>query len=247
MLNKNVLLAFVLTLTSVPALFAAPQRIASGSAPAAENQNPPLLQGVRAPRWAESFAVEGFYGSGQKKLLSVDIDKLDIAGLSAIYTASGRDSFFANYDVHPEFFGILSFGGGSLDQTWIYDSSCEELDYELFTMQLAGGFNLRGSISDRVSVFGGARIGLAYERLKAEYNYTRYSTRVRYQATENDIGIIYGAGGGAEFLLSEKFALLVGVDYIVSTMRPEFDVYGEKFKTKAQAYLTFSFGVRYIF
>ena len=249
MITKNVLIASTLMLASAPALFAASPWIP------AERSRAPQSQPMRSPAdsaaedsdWLGLISVEGFYGHALTKLETDDLDKLDIGGVSFRYTATRSDPLSKTQSVYPEFFGMFSLGGGSLDQTWYGYRERAELNYDLFTTQLAAGFNLRCPVSERVSVFAGVRAGLAYENVDVEYNYDYYSSRTRYSGNEDALGFLYGGEIGADFLVNEKLSLFACVGYVASTARPEFDVYGDKYKLKAQSYLTFSFGVRYMF
>lgn len=248
MIAKNVLIASTLMLASVPALFAASPRVP------AERSRAPQSQPARTPAhssyaedsdWLGSISVEGFYGSAQKKLLKDDLDELDIGGVSFRYTATRSDPLSKTQSVYPEFFGMFSLGGGSLDQTWYDYSGSKERNYDLFTTQLAAGFNLRCPVSERVSVFAGVRAGIAYENVEAE---VRDNSRTLYSKDEDALRFLYGGEIGADFLVNEKLSLFACVGYVASTARPEFFyVDGENYKLKAQSYLTFSFGVRYMF
>lgn len=247
MITKNVLIVSTLMLASVPALFAASPRVPekSSNAPKQQPERRPAYSAAEDSDWLDSISVEGFYGAAQKKLYTDDLDKLDIGGVSFRYTKTCTESLSQTQGIYPEFFGMLTLGGGSLDQTW-YDGywDSEELNYDLFTTQLSAGVNLRCPVSERVSVFAGVRAGIAYENVKAE---VRYNSRTQYSGEEDAIGFLYGAEIGADFLVNEKLSLFACMDYVASTARPEFDVYGEKVKLKAQSYLTFSLGLRYMF
>lgn len=246
MITKNVLIASTLMLASVPALFAASPWVPAGSsrAPQSQPMRSPAYSAAEDSDWLGSISVEGFYGHALTKLETDDLDKLDIGGVSFRYTATRSDSLSVTQSIYPEFFGMFSLGGGSLDQTWYGYRESAEWNYDLFTTQLAAGCNLRCPVSERVSVFAGVRAGIAYENVEAE---VRYNSRTLYSGNEDALGFLYGGEIGADFLVNEKLSLFACVGYVASTARPEFDVYGEKIKLKAQSYLTFSFGVRYMF
>ncbi|MGN0885344.1 MAG: outer membrane protein [Candidatus Spyradosoma sp.] len=250
MITKNVLIASTLMLASVPALFAASPWVPAerSRAPRSQPARNPAYSAAEDSDWLGSISVEGFYGHALTKLETDDLDKLDIGGVSFRYTATRSDPLSKTQSVYPEFFGMFSLGGGSLDQTWYYGYyESEELNYDLFTTQLAAGCNLRCPVSERVSVFAGVRAGIAYENVDVEANYYYYSSHARYSGKEDAIGFLYGGEIGADFLVNEKLSLFACVGYVASTARTEFDVYGDKYKLKAQSYLTFSFGVRYMF
>lgn len=247
MITKNVLIVSTLMLASVPALFAASPWTSEerSSAPKQQPERRPAYSAAEDSDWLDSISVEGFYGAAQKKLYTDDLDKLDIGGVSFRYTKTCTESLSQTQGIYPEFFGMLTLGGGSLDQTWYGYGDYEELNYDLFTMQLAAGFNLRCPVSERVSVFAGVRAGIAYENVEVEYN--DYNPRTLYSGEEDALGILYGAEIGADFLVNEKLSLFACMGYVASTARPEFDVYGEKVKLKAQSYMTISLGLRYMF
>lgn len=244
MITKNVLIVSTLMLASVPALFAASPRVPekSSNAPKQQPERRPAYSAAEYSDWQTSISVEGFYGAAQKKLDTDDLDKLDIGGVSFRYTKTCADSLSVTQSIYPEFFGMLTLGGGSLDQTWYGYGDSEELNYDLFTTQISAGANLRCPVSERVSVFAGVRAGIAYENVKAE---VRYNSRTLYSGEEDALGFLYGAEIGADFLVDEKLSLFACMGYVASTARPEFDVYG--LKLKAQSYLTFSLGLRYMF
>lgn len=119
MIIKNVLIASTLMLASVPALFAAspwvPEK--SSNAPKKQPERRPAYSAVEDFDWLGSISVEGFYGAAQKKLRTDDLDELDISGVSFRYTKTSTESLSKTQSIYPEFFGMLTLGGGSLDQT----------------------------------------------------------------------------------------------------------------------------------
>ena len=251
MITKNVLIVSTLMLASVPALFAASPRVPekSSNAPKQQPERRPAYSAAGYSDWQTSISVEGFYGAAQKKLLTDDLDELDIGGVSFRYTKTCTESLSKTRGIYPEFFGMLTLGGGSLDQTW-YQTGYDyyrsvELNYDLFTMQLAAGVNLRCPVSERVSVFAGVRAGIAYENVEGELKVRTPYDREEDAREEDALGILYGAEIGADFLVDEKLTLFACMGYVASTARPEFDVYGVKLK--AQSYMTFSLGLRYMF
>lgn len=190
--------------------------------------------------WVSAISAEAFYGAGLEKLDKNDLDELDIGGISVRYT--GRKQ--TTDAVSPEFFGIVSLGGGSLDQTWYYLDGDVERNYDLFTMQTAVGANIRVQPSDKFSIFAGARVGFSIESLGVEW---KDNGITYYDKTESAVGFLYGAGIGAQFNFNEHNGMTVGVDYVGSTAEPEFDVYGYTVKAEAQSYVLFSIGYKFTF
>lgn len=197
--------------------------------------------------WVSAISAEAFYGAGLEKLYKGDLvdeegdlDELDIGGISVRYTVRKQTTDA----VSPEFFGIVSLGGGSLDQTWYYLDGDVERNYDLFTMQTAVGANIRVQPSDKFSIFAGARVGFSIESLGVEW---KDNGITYYDKTESAVGFLYGAGIGAQFNFNEHNGMTVGVDYVGSTAEPEFDVYGYTVKAEAQSYVLFSIGYKFTF
>lgn len=186
--------------------------------------------------WVSAISAEAFYGAGLEKLDKDDLDKLNIGGISVRYT--GRKQ--TTDAVSPEFFGIVSLGGGSLDQTW-YGYRSVEQNYDLFTMQTAVGANIRVQTSDKFSIFAGARVGFSIESLGVEY---KRNGITYYDKTESAVGFLYGAGIGAQFSFAKHNGTTVGVDYVGSTAEPDFGNFG---KAEAQSYVLFSIGYKFTF
>lgn len=191
--------------------------------------------------WASSVGVEAFYACGNKKMMSDDLDEVDIGGVSLRYSvANTSKSLIAGTRIFPEFYGILSIGGGSLDQTIYYYGGRVEWNYDVFTVQAAVGANLRCFVTDAFSVFGGVRLGVAYEDVEIEEYATGYGS---YTESESDIGLLYGIGVGAEWNFKDRHSLTFGLDYVASTAQPEFD----DFELDKQSYVVFSVGYKYRF
>ena len=193
--------------------------------------------------WEYSVSVSPFFGWGQKKLDSEDLDTLDIAGVGVKGSAVIRESILPGAKLFPEIFGLVNIGGGSLDQTWYYYGGSYEQNYDLTTVQAAVGANLRLEIDDRVSVFGGIRAGLAYENLELEVREGYYRKTWR----ESDVGLLYGIGFGTDVRINDHSGVTVALDYVGSTAQPEFDIYGEKAEAEKQSYIMLSVGYKYTF
>lgn len=193
--------------------------------------------------WEYSVSVSPFFGWGQKKLDSEDLDTLDIAGVGVKGSAVIRESILPGAKLFPEIFGLINIGGGSLDQTWYYYGGSYEQNYDLTTVQAAVGANLRLEIDDRVSVFGGVRAGLAYENLEIEAR-GGYSRRTW---EESDVGLLYGIGFGTDVRINDHSGVTVALDYVGSTAQPEFDISGEKVEAEKQSYIMLSVGYKYTF
>lgn len=198
-----------------------------------------------APRgpWEYSVSASPFFGWGQEKLFSNDLDKLDIAGVGVKASAVIKESILPGTKLFPEIFGLVNIGCGSLDQTWYYYGGSYERNYDLTTVQAAVGANLRLEIDDRVSVFGGIRAGLAYENLEVEAQEEGH----RWTWEESDVGLLYGIGFGADVRINDHSGVTVALDYVGSTAQPEFDIYGEKAEAKKQSYIMLSVGYKYTF
>lgn len=235
-MNTKTLSAAILlaTFTSVAAFGDVNGNEPAGTMPAESNNG-----------WTSSISVEGFYGSAQEKLYKeLDMDELDIGGLSVRYTSRKQTGEI----ISPEVFGIVSLGGGSLDQTWSSGYYRDELNYELFTMQAAVGANIRVQATDNFSLFAGARIGLALESLDMEATSMNYSSSYwHYDGNEVSLGFLYGVGIGAQLDITEHHGITVGLDYVASTAEPEFDVDGATVKIEAQSYIMLSIGYKYTF
>lgn len=204
--------------------------------------------------YASALSVEAFYAWANDKMTSDDIDKVDVGGVSLRYAVTNTStSIGAGTRIFPEFYGILSFGGGSLDQTWdryYYNSLFnsvghvrKECNYDVLTVQAAVGANLRCFVTDNFSVFGGVRLGLAYESLEVELYESGSGTD---KEKESDVGFLYGLGVGAEWEIRKRHSLTLGFDYVASTAQPEFDgdIQG---KPDKQSYLVLSVGYKYRF
>lgn len=235
-MNTKTLSAAILlaTFTSVAAFGDVNGNEPAGTMPAESNNG-----------WTSSISVEGFYGLAQEKLYKErDMDELDIGGLSVRYTSRKQTGEI----ISPEVFGIVSLGGGSLDQTWSYINYREELSYELFTMQAAVGANIRVQATDNFSLFAGARIGLALESLDIEATAMSSSDYWHVDWNEVNLGFLYGVGIGAQLDITEHHGITVGLDYVASTAEPEFDVDdGDTVKLEAQSYIMLSIGYKYTF
>lgn len=186
--------------------------------------------------WVSAISAEAFYGAGLEKLDKEDLGELNIGGISVRYTSRKQTADA----VSPEFFGIVSLGGGSLDQTW-YGYSNVERNYDLFTMQTAVGANIRVQTSDKFSIFAGARVGFSIESLGVEY---KYNGKTLYDQTESAVGFLYGAGIGVQFNFDKHNGMTAGVDYVGSTAEPDF---GGGAKAEAQSYVLFSIGYKFTF
>ena len=198
--------------------------------------------------WEYSVSVSPFLGWGQKKLFSDDLDKLDIAGIGVKGSAVIRESILPGAKLFPEIFGLVNIGGGSLDQTRYGYGEREELNYDLTTMQATVGANLRLEINDRVSVFGGVRVGLAYENLEVESRYVAYGYGSYSNSWEEaDVGINYGVGFGADVRINDHSGVTVALDYVGSTAQPEFNASGKTFEAEKQSYIMLSVGYKYTF
>lgn len=243
-LRKTALLASVSVLSLTPIAWAAEESDwATSENTLSANAN------SQAGSYVSFVSVEAFYGAANDKLSSGDLDKLNIGGISIRRSYEYKKSIVTGALVLPEFYLIGSVGGGALDQTWNYGyGETESLDCSLGTVQFAGGANLRCYVNDRFSVFGGVRIGAAYESIDVDWKYQLPGYgRVSYSKREGAFGLLYGVGAGAELRLGEKSALTFGIDYVGSTAQPEFNIYGEKLEMEEQSYVMFSVGAKFLF
>lgn len=191
--------------------------------------------------YASALSVEAFYAWANDKMMSEDLDEVNIGGVSLRYTAANTStSLGAGTRIFPEFYGILSIGGGSLEQTAHYYGGRQEWNYDVFTVQAAVGANLRCFVADNFSVFGGVRIGLAYEDVEIEAYQSGYGSVTE---SESDVGFLYGIGVGAEWEIRKRHSLTLGLDYIASTAQPDFD----GFELDKQSYIVLSVGYKYRF
>lgn len=210
---------------------------------------------LSAGEWKQSLGVEGFFGAAAKDISDdiVENEKINIGGVNLRGTVSPTDAFAGSTTLSPEFFGLLGFGAGSLDATRDYYGyygyfEHEKLEYDLALMQLAVGSNIRWAIAEQFSLSAGVRIGIAVSSADMEYTYND-SDGYYGNADEDDtaVGFLYGIGIGAEYAFNEHHALTLAYDFVGSTARNEFSVEGEKFKSDAQSYHTFSVGYKYTF
>ena len=243
-LRKTVLLASALTLALTPIAWSAEESDWTTS----EN-TPSSNVNSQVGGYVSFVSVEAFYGAANDKLSSGDLDKLNIGGISIRRSYEYKKSVVTGALVLPEFYLIGSIGGGSLDQTWDYGyGEVESLDASLVTAQFAGGANLRCYVNDRFSIFGGVRIGAAYESVDVDWKYRLPGYgEISYSKQEGAFGFLYDVGAGAELRLGEKSALMFGIDYVGSTAQPEFNIYGEKLEMEEQSYVMFSVGAKFLF
>ena len=192
-----------------------------------------------------SVGVEAFYAAATEDAVSsLGLDGADLGGVSARFSAEKQRSIASGAVVVPEFFGIFSLGFGSEDWTYSGYNAYEDGDYDVLVMQFAVGANLRCYLTESFSLFGGARIGFAYESVDMEFSgydssYGNYSG----SADDSDVGFLYGVGVGGQIDFSDFAALVFGIDYVGMTAEPE--VGG--IKTEEQAYMMFSIGYKHKF
>lgn len=242
-LQKTTLLASVLALAFSQSAWATEEsgRTTDGNVPVAHSDS-------QGGNYVSFVSVEAFYGMANDEISDGDLDKLNIGGLSIRRSYEYKKSVITEAVVLPELYIIGSVGGGSLDQTWYGYGVSESMDYSLLTMQIAGGANLRCCVNDRFSVFGGARIGVAYESLEIDYKYRQYGVgEASFSKREGAFGLLYGIGVGAELRISSSGSLTFGIDYVGSTAQPEFDIYGAKAEAEEQSYVMFSVGAKFQF
>lgn len=191
-----------------------------------------------------SVSVEAFYAAATEDAVSsLGLDGADLGGVSARFSAEKQRTIASGAVVVPEFFGIFSLGFGSEDWTYSGYNAYEDGDYDVLVMQFAVGANLRFYLSDSFSLFGGGRIGFAYESVDMEFS--GYDSVGSYSgsADDSDVGFLYGVGVGGQIDFSDSAALVFGIDYVGMTAEPE--VGG--IKTDEQAYMMFSVGYKHKF
>ena len=189
-----------------------------------------------------SVGVEAFYAAATEDAVSsLGLDGADLGGVSVRFSAEKQRSIASGAVVVPEFFGIFSLGFGSEDWTYSGYNAYEDGDYDVLVMQFAVGANLRFYLSDSFSLFGGGRIGFAYESVDMEFS--GYDSVGSYSgsADDSDVGFLYGVGVGGQIDFSDSAALVFGIDYVGMTAEPE--VGG--IKTEEQAYMMFSVGYKH--
>lgn len=191
-----------------------------------------------------SVSVEAFYAAATEDAVSsLGLDGADLGGVSLRFSAEKQRTIASGAVIVPEFFGIFSLGLGSEDWTYSGVSVYEDGDYDVLVMQFAVGANLRFYLSDSFSLFGGARIGFAYESVDMEFSgYDSYGS-YSGSADDSDVGFLYGVGVGGQIDFSDSAALVFGIDYVGMTAEPE--VGG--IKTDEQAYMMFSVGYKHKF
>lgn len=195
------------------------------------------------PLSESTFSVEASYGLAFDDLFDFGDDdsnpSVDVAGITFRYTKPLR-ALTPDGSLVPEVFGLVGIGYGSdelVEREWDY--SWKET-YSVVQAQLAVGGNLRYRITDVVSVFGGARIGVGYTSIKYEFEENHYEY---YDKTQDDVGFLYGGGVGVDFEVTDAFGLRFAWDYIGSTARPELD----GIKAERQSYGVFSVGLNFRF
>ena len=191
-----------------------------------------------------SVSGEVFYAAATEDAVSsLGLDGADLGGVSARFSAEKHRTIASGAVIVPEFFGIFSLGLGSEDWTYSGYRAYEDGDYDVLVMQFAVGANLRCYLTESFSLFGGARIGFAYESVDMEFSgydsYGNYSG----SADDSDVGFLYGVGVGGQVDFSDSAALVFGIDYVGMTAEPE--VGG--IKTDEQAYMMFSVGYKHKF
>ena len=192
-----------------------------------------------------SVSGEVFYAAATEDAVSsLGLDGADLGGVSARFSAEKQRTIASGAVIVPEFFGIFSLGLGSEDWTYSGYRAYEDGDYDVLVMQFAVGANLRCYLTESFSLFGGARIGFAYESVDMEFSgydssYGNYSG----SAADSDVGFLYGVGVGGQIDFSDFAALVFGIDYVGMTAEPE--VGG--IKTEEQAYMMFSIGYKHKF
>ena len=192
-----------------------------------------------------SVSGEVFYAAATEDAVSsLGLDGADLGGVSARFSAEKQRTIASGAVIVPEFFGIFSLGLGSEDWTYSGYRAYEDGDYDVLVMQFAVGANLRCYLTESFSLFGGARIGFAYESVDMEFSgydssYGNYSG----SADDSDVGFLYGVGVGGQIDFSDFAALVFGIDYVGMTAEPE--VGG--IKTEEQAYMMFSIGYKHKF
>lgn len=191
-----------------------------------------------------SVSAEAFYAAATEDAVSsFGLDGADLGGVSLRFSAEKQRTIASGAVVVPEFFGIFSLGFGSEDWTYSGYNAYEDGDYDVLVMQFAVGANLRFYLSDSFSLFGGGRIGFAYESVDMEFS--GYDSVGSYSgsADDSDVGFLYGVGVGGQIDFSDSAALVFGIDYVGMTAEPE--VGG--IKTDEQAYMMFSVGYKHKF
>lgn len=191
-----------------------------------------------------SVSGEVFYAAATEDAVSsLGLDGADLGGVSARFSAEKQRTIASGAVIVPEFFGIFSLGFGSEDWTYSGYNAYEDGDYDVLVMQFAVGANLRFYLSDSFSLFGGGRIGFAYESVDMEFS--GYDSVGSYSgsADDSDVGFLYGVGVGGQIDFSDSAALVFGIDYVGMTAEPE--VGG--IKTDEQAYMMFSVGYKHKF
>lgn len=156
--------------------------------------------------------------------------EIDLGGLTVEY----EQDFYSNSSGGMGFswLGALSLGGGTKDYQYLGELT-------LVTVEAEFGVNLRGNISDSVSLFVGPRLGLNLLYASAEYDYYYGYHYYEEEEDESKFGVLYGADAGVDIRLGDHSGLSLGVGYRASTAEP-LDI-------EAQSWVRFSVGYKYTF
>ena len=229
--NNHVSLPFATVLVAAAALAAPAPSLVAGN-----DENGATIQPAQEQNdnVTHSLALEFFYGLACDDLYDkygVSIDA-DTFGPQMRYTVTPK-GIFGNSSVYPEFFVLAGFGAG-------YGSD-EGFDVSVINVRASIGANIKMDVSDSVSAFARAQVGLDYESIDLDY----YS----YCNTNDDLGFLYGVGVGVQIALRDKtpssmaaHSVTIGVDYIGSTAEPEFKSLGVE--ADEQSYIVLSVGYR---
>lgn len=153
------------------------------------------------------------YHSGKIKRKKV---KLDMGGLNFRLNWK-KESPFPETILFPEIFVLGGFMTGESEGRYFWMFQC------------AGGGNLHLQLSDYVSVFGGARVGLGYLLLDVDDASwaSGYYSEEDSNKYATDFGVNYGIGAGIDFRLGERGGIVrLGVDYLASTTEAESGIGG---------------------
>lgn len=218
-------------------------------------KNSPLSVGAEI---FQAFAREDIFDDYRGR----NIDKIDLTGANVkiSYTLPHKDTEIFD----TEFFGLMGFATGSnsistSDQINATNGrTTNDFDTDVSMFQMLVGVNLRYTVSERVSVFGGVKVGFGYFDVSTDAETETLTvnngeierTRNRRTAGNSDIGINYGLGVGVDFAITENHAITLGLDYLASTARPEINTGGnnnDDIKMNKQSYGIISLGYRYNF
>lgn len=177
-----------------------------------------------------ALGVEFAYGLANSDLIPGK--SADLRGLNLRYTVPG----FINLE-SKQWSNETYLMAGVAEGDTEFSDAVGKTEISLNVFQLAIGTDLRFAVTDAFSLSAGVRLGLAYLNLENEYD--QYGTHVEYQSSWDKVGLLYGAGVGAQYKFNEKHSANVGINYVGTTAKPG-DI-------DAQIYFMFSVGYAYQF